>query len=144
MTQIQSVTWAISNNGILFDPGTAEYWRGKRQGIWNYEALGGKLNLGLDCNSARAGEWSLSLPWSSYGPSRPILLEKPGMYMLDWAADDFPIYRPRARGEADNANVSLRKMRSSYSLKQGFRSKEPRRKFDGTFTAGYAYKSWLG
>jgi hypothetical protein len=62
---------------------------------------------------------------------------KAGMHMLDWAVDDFPYYRPCAHGEADNANSPFHKMRFLYSLKQGFRSKEPGGKFDGTFTADY-------
>jgi hypothetical protein len=56
--------------------------------------------------------------------------------MMDWAADDFPYYRLGIRGEADNANGPLQKTRSSYSLKQGIRSKELGEKLNGTFTAG--------
>jgi hypothetical protein len=38
-----------------------------------------------------AAQRSLSLPWSSSGPLGAILLEKPVMHMLDWAADVFSL-----------------------------------------------------
>ena len=42
--------FGIALNGVLFDPGTAEFYMGDRLADWNYEALGGAVLLGLDEN----------------------------------------------------------------------------------------------
>ena len=35
--------FGIALNGVLFDPGTAEFYMGDRHADWNYEALGGSV-----------------------------------------------------------------------------------------------------
>ena len=40
--------FGIALNGVLFDPGTAEFYMGDRRADWNYEALSGSVLLGLD------------------------------------------------------------------------------------------------
>lgn len=47
-----NMPFGVAVNGILFDPGTAEFWLGDRTSGWNYEALGGAVRLGLDENFA--------------------------------------------------------------------------------------------
>ena len=42
--------FGIALNGVLFDPGTAEFFMGDRRADWNYEALSGSVLLGLDMN----------------------------------------------------------------------------------------------
>ena len=44
--------FGIGVNGVLFDPGAAEFWLGDRRRGWQYEALGGAVSLGLDENYA--------------------------------------------------------------------------------------------
>src|SRR5690606_31786646 len=51
----RQVTWmrgpvGVAVNGVPFDPGTGEFWRGDRR--WNYEALVGAIDLGVDQNNA--------------------------------------------------------------------------------------------
>ncbi|MEN8735351.1 MAG: YHYH protein [Lentimonas sp.] len=47
--------FGIVVNGVLFDPGTAEYYQRDRRSEWNYEALSsGTSHLGLDKNHAHA------------------------------------------------------------------------------------------
>ena len=137
--------WGIAINGILFDPGTAEYWRGDRRGTWNYDALSGKLNLGLDSNHAHVqpnGAYHYhGLPTALW---KSISLGKPGMHLLGWAADGFPIYGPYSYAEASNAKSPLRKMKSSYALKEGNRTGGPGGTHDGTFTADYTYTAGKG
>ena len=137
--------WGIAVNGVLFDPGTAEYWRGDRQGKWNYEALSGKLNLGLDTNHAHVqpnGAYHYhGLPtalWTS------ISMGKPGMHLLGWGADGFPIYGPYAFSDPNDSKSPLRKMKSSYQIKTGLRTDGPGGRYDGTFTADYTYQSGSG
>ena len=47
-----NMPFGIAINGVLFDPGTAEFWQGDRASGWNYCALGGAIGLGLDENHA--------------------------------------------------------------------------------------------
>ena len=44
--------FGIAVNGVPFDPGAAEFWRRDPRSGWQYEALSGKINLGLDQNNA--------------------------------------------------------------------------------------------
>ena len=44
--------FGIALNGVLFDPGTAEFFQRDRSSKWNYEALSGAVRLGLDQNHA--------------------------------------------------------------------------------------------
>lgn len=132
--------WGIAINGVLFDPGTAEYWRGDRSGTWNYEALSGKVNLGLDANHAHVqpnGAYHYhGLPT---GLCKTLSMGKPGMHLLGWAADGFPIYGPYAYQHSNDPNSKLVRMKSSYQLKPSPRSGGPGGNSDGTFTADYQY-----
>ena len=47
-----NMPFGVGINGVLFEPGTAEFWMGDRHADWNYEALGGAVGLGLDSNHA--------------------------------------------------------------------------------------------
>ena len=44
--------FGVALNGIPFDPGAAEFWRSDRASGWQYEALSGAVNLGLDAANA--------------------------------------------------------------------------------------------
>ncbi|MCH2208994.1 MAG: hypothetical protein MK132_24460 [Lentisphaerales bacterium] len=46
--------FGVALNGVLFEPSTAEFWRGDRN--WNQEAINGRDQrlLGLDDNYARS------------------------------------------------------------------------------------------
>ena len=82
--------FGVAVNGVVFDPGAAEFWRGDR--TWQYEALSGQINLGLDANNAHVQ------PTGAYHyHGLPIgLLANLGdgrrMLLLGYAADGFPIY----------------------------------------------------
>ena len=58
--------FGIGVNGVLFEPGTAEFWMGNRSADWNYEALGGAVRLGLDSNRTCSAWWYVPLPRDSY------------------------------------------------------------------------------
>lgn len=45
-------SFGITVDGVLFDPFAAEYWNNDRNSGWQYYALGGGVNLGLDKNNA--------------------------------------------------------------------------------------------
>lgn len=133
----------VALNGVPFDPGAAEFWKGDPRNGWQYEALGGAVRLGLDENYGhvqRTGAYHYhglpvglmqDLGWS---PSKVSPL-------IGYAADGFPIY-------AITAEVSgaVKKMQSSYRLKSGSRpgGSEPSGQHDGTFVQDYAYVAGAG
>lgn len=154
--------FGIALNGVIFDAGTAEFWtatnsrtfgggpgRGGRS-AWNYEALGGGVNLGLDHNHAHVqptGKYHYhGLPTG--------LLEKlgatdssPKMVQVGWAFDGFAIYGPWGYDDANNARSELRPLKSSYRLKAGTRPEPPRGpggKYDGKFGLDWQYVEGLG
>ncbi|WP_205470446.1 YHYH protein [Breoghania sp. L-A4] len=116
-TQLVRQPFGVALNGVLFDPGTAEFWNNDPRSGWNYEAIGGPLNLGLDRNNAHVqpnGAYhyhgipvGLLAHYSS--ASAPVL--------VGYAADGFPIYGPYGYANPDRPSGKLVKLRSSYRLK---------------------------
>ncbi|MEM8833618.1 MAG: YHYH protein [Pseudomonadota bacterium] len=111
----------VALNGVPFEPGTAEFWNNDRN--YNYEAIDGSVNLGLDDNNAHVQ------PTGTYHyHGIPTPLVKNGFTHIGYAADGFKIY-------ADAQN----RYKSSYRLKSGQRSGGPGGKYDGSFTSDYEY-----
>ncbi len=118
----------IALNGIPFEPGTAEFWNNDRSSGWNYEALSGKINLGLDNNNAHVH------PTGNYHyHGIPEALIGKSLTHVGSAADGFPIWAGR------NHNY-----KSGYRLKYGSRNSGPMGKYDGTFTTDYEYSAASG
>ena len=136
--------WGVAVNGVVFDQGTAEFWRDDRQSGWMYEALSGKVPLGIDKNNAHVQ------PNGAYHyHGLPMgLIEKLGskevgkkMLLLGWAADGFPVYGPWGYATPEDSS-SIRVLKSSYRVKKGERpagDKGPGGKYDGTFAADWEY-----
>lgn len=140
--------FGVALNGVVFDPGTAEFWNNDRR--WNYEALSGKIDLGVDDNNAHVQPTGA---YHYHGLPTGLIQSLAGrtlgkqMTLVGWAADGFPIYAVYGFAEADNIKSELKKLRSSYRLKQGQRPDEPEGpggKYDGTFTADYEFVEGLG
>lgn len=124
-------------NGVPFEAGTAEYW-GRD---WNYEAIHGSIDLGLDEHRAQVQPTG-AYPYHGLPAGLIAKLGGDGgkMLLLGWAGDGFPIYTERAHSDAKDAASPLRKMRSSYLLKEGTRpggADGPGGKYDGAFSADY-------
>ncbi len=136
--------FGIALNGVLFDPGTAEYYQNDRSSEWNYEALSsGTRPLGLDSNHAHVqpnGAYHYhGLPTTLVNE---LAKDTDGMILVGWAADGFPIYATYGYKDASNANSSLAKLTSSYRIKQGKRPRgegSPGGNYDGSFTLDYEY-----
>ena len=141
--------FGMALNGVVFDPGTAEFWDGDPRAGYNYEALGGAVPLGLDENHAHVqptGSYhyhglpmgflkSVGLKSSAHSP------------LVGWAADGFPIYALFGYSDPENATSEIITMESSYRLKSGERTANPRGPggtYDGTFNTDYEYKEGLG
>lgn len=120
--------FGVALNGVPFDPATVEYWNNDRNSGWNYEALSGQINLGLDHNHAHVQ------PDGAYHyhgvPEKFLKANTPGQ-LVGYAADGFPIYYDS-------------RVRSSYRLKQGTRPSGPRGRYDGTFVEDYKYAAGTG
>jgi hypothetical protein len=141
--------FGIAINGVMLDPGTAEFWMGNRTLDWNYEALGGAVGLGLDENHAHVQ------PDGSYHYHG-----LPTLYLKDlgadaskhsphvgWAADGFPIYAVYGYSDAKDSASPIVELTSSYRLKSGERpggGKGPGGKYDGAFTRDYEYVAGSG
>jgi hypothetical protein len=148
-TDVGGWLYGVALNGVPFDPGTAEYWRGTA-GIWRYDALSGKINLGLDDSHAHVQ------PTGAYHyhglPTGLIKKHSEGtkaqMTLIGYAADGFPIYNQYGHDRADDAASPVRVLRSSYKLKNEIRpgggNVGPGGKCDGTFVEDFAYVAGSG
>ncbi|MEM9064442.1 MAG: YHYH protein [Planctomycetota bacterium] len=141
--------FGIALNGVIFDAGTGEFWspngRTFGRGEWNYEALGGGINLGLDANNAHVQ------PTGKYHyhgvPTGLTEGAGDGMVHIGWAADGFPMYAERGHQDPNDADSPVVDLRSSYHLKQGTRPASPSGPggaYDGTFTLDYEYVEGSG
>ena len=139
---LNRMLFGVALNGVPFDPGTAEFWNNDRN--WNYDALSGKINLGLDHNHAHVQPGGA---YHYHGIPTGLIQKRGGdgkMVQVGWAADGFPIYSQYGHTDPKDANSALKKMTSSWALKPGDRNGGPGGKHDGTFTADWAYKPGSG
>jgi hypothetical protein len=155
-TSIRHNLFGVALNGVPFDPGTAEFWNNDRRSIWNYEALTGAMDLGIDQNKAHVQPGGVyhyhGIPAGlvdilSKDANTPRGAAKRSMMLIGYAADGFPIYGPIAHAKAEDENSPLRAMKSSYKLKQGERpggDRGPGGKHDGKFTADFEYVKGAG
>ena len=88
--------FGIALNGVVFDPGTAERWRGDNR--WRYEALTGLMGsqgaLGADDSLAHVQP---NGAYHYHGMPVGFLKKrdyKNKMTLVGWAADGYPIYGP--------------------------------------------------
>ena len=140
--------FGIAVNGVLFDPGTAEYWHNDRGSGWHYDAKGDAFSLGLDANNAHVQP---NGAYHYHGIPHALLARlsagKPAMVLLGWAADGFPIYGPWAYENPKDGTSRLRPLTSSYRLKQGTRpsaNDQPGGKYDGIFVEDFDYVAGSG
>jgi hypothetical protein len=140
--------WGVALNGIPFDPGTAEYYNRDRDSVWNYEALSGEVQLGLDKNHAHvqpSGAYHYhGLPTALF---KQLSEGKEQMTLLGWAADGFPLYGIYGYANADDVTSSAIELKSSYQVKNGNRPSgedSPGGTYDGTFTIDYEYVAGSG
>ena len=133
--------FGIAVNGVLFDPGTAEFFMGDRWADWNYEALGGSVLLGLDANHGHVQ------PNGSYHyHGLPTgLLKKLGVNakehspLVGYAMDGYPVYALYGYKNPKDPKSGIKKMSSSFRLKKGERPNPPGGKHDGAFSKDYQY-----
>ena len=142
--------FGIAVNGIPFDAGTGEFWSadGRRfqvRSAWNYEAIGGGVDLGLDENNAHVQPTG---KYHYHGLPNDLLSQLGGeqgtrrMLLIGWAYDGFPIYGPYGYQETNDADSKTVELRSSYQLKKGTRPESPEGpggEYDGQFGRDWEY-----
>jgi hypothetical protein len=144
-TPIGHSLFGVALNGVPFDPGTAEFWNRDPRSGWNYEAKSGFINLGLDENNAHV-QPSGAYHYHGLPTGLVLRLSRDGskMVMVGYAADGFPIYASYGYERANDPNSDLKKMHSSYRLKNGKRPNGPGGAYDGKFTADFEYVKGSG
>ncbi len=144
ITKLDFGPFGVALNGLLFDPGTAEYWQNDFKSGWRYEALSGKLDLGLDKNNAHVQPNGMYHYHGLPTGLETKLQKKNELTHIGYAADGFPIYARYGYTDANDPKSKLKKMSSSYKLKTGTRPDGPRGKYDGTFVADFEYVADAG
>lgn len=140
--------FGIALNGVLFDPGTAEYWHDDHDSNWHYDAKGGAFSLGLDTNNAHVQP---NGAYHYHGIPVALLEKLSGgreqMTLIGWAADGFPIYAVWGYRDATAPASPVVKLRTSYQLKKGQRptsNDQPGGKYDGSFVEDFTYVAGSG
>jgi hypothetical protein len=157
-TPVRRYLFGVALNGVVLDPGTAEFWRNDRRSGWNIEAIAPPgvrtINLGLDKSNAHVQ------PSGAYhyhadptGLIESLTAGRQGanhgktMIQIGWAADGFPIYDHHGYAKADDAKSELKELKSSYRLKKGNRPglpDGPGGPYDGVYTQDYEYVEGAG
>ncbi|MEZ5424780.1 MAG: YHYH protein [Pyrinomonadaceae bacterium] len=139
--------FGVALNGVPFDPGTAEYWGERGRSAWRYEALTGKLNLGVDRNNAHVqptGAYHYhGIPVGLVENLRGKDKEK-NVLLIGYASDGFPVYSEYDHADPMDTQSQVKKMSPSYRLKKGNRPDGPGGAFDGTFEADWEFAAGSG
>ena len=145
----RGMLFGVAVNGVVFDPGTAEFWRDDPALGWRMEAIGGPRNLGLDRHHAHVQP---SGAYHYHGVPTGLIEKLGGTnakqpLLIGWAADGFPIYSPLSYRIADDPKSGVKVLRSSYRLKEGSRPPQPDApggKYDGAYTRDFEYAAGSG
>jgi len=145
-TPLGMYPFGVAINGVPFDPGANEFWQNNPRSGWQYEAMYLGARLGLDQNNAHVqpnGAYH-------YHGIPTGLLQKLAAHgkpvLIGYAADGFPIYGPYGYKDPKDKNSGLKKLKSSYKLKDGARASNPGpgSRYDGAFTQDFQYVKGLG
>jgi hypothetical protein len=143
ITQLQPyMDFGVGLDGVPFDPDTAEFWHGDPN--WRYEAMSGKINLGLDANDAHTQP---NGAYHYHGVPTELIGKQDGQQhsvLVGYAADGFPIYAIYGYVQASNPNSGIKALKSSYQIRKGTRPSGPGGTYDGSFTADYVYVDGAG
>lgn len=136
--------FGVGLNGVPFDPGAAEFYRGNPSLGWQYEPLGGAIAMGLDDNHAHVQP---NGAYHYHGLPTHLLKDlgvRPGRHspLVGWAADGHPIYALYGYSDPADPGSKVIEIRSGYRLKEGGRpngARDPGGRYDGTFIQDYEY-----
>jgi len=144
ITPLPRGPFGIALNGVLFDPATAEFWRNDPRSGWNYDALSGHLDLGIDQNSAHVQP---NGAYHYHGIPVGLLqrVAKAGQpALLGYSADGFPIYGPQGHRIAGDRSSPLVDLQPGWRLRQGTRPSGPGGAYTGTYVEDFEYVAGHG
>jgi hypothetical protein len=137
--------FGVALNGVPFDPGTAEFWNRDPESGWQYEALSGKIDLGLDSSNAHVQP---NGAYHYHGIPAALLDRLSGgkrrMTLVGYAADGFPVYALYGFDDPKSPDSAVKKLKSSYRVKGGTRPDGPKGRYDGSFVQDYEYAAGAG
>jgi hypothetical protein len=136
--------FGIAVNGIVFDPSAAEFWQRNPQSGWQFDAMTGAINLGLDDSNAHV-QPDGSYHYHSIPVALVEQLKQPDrMTHVGWAGDGFPIYAVWGHTNRDDLTSPLTQLKPSYRVRQGARDGGPGGRFDGTFVQDWEFVAGSG
>ncbi|MCA0448675.1 MAG: YHYH protein [Proteobacteria bacterium] len=137
--------WGIALNGVLFDPGTAEFWNNDPRSGWVMEAIGGPRNLGLDTNNAHVQPDGTYHYHGIPAGLMARLAKRDAPTLLGYAADGFPIYGPFGYANAADTASGIKKLSPSWRLRPGPRAAgEPPGNYNGHYTRDFEFAAGTG
>ena len=145
-TRLRMQPFGVAVNGVVFDPGAAEWWNRDPSSGWQYEPMAmAPLYLGIDSSHAHVQP---SGAYHYHGIPTALVYALTGgqqkMVIVGWAADGFPIYNNLGHASAMDASSPLKTLTSSYRVKKGQRPGGPGGTYDGKFLADYEYVAGAG
>jgi hypothetical protein len=144
-TPVNMNFFGVAVNGVIFDAAAAEWWQDDRTSGWQYEALGGGRNLGIDPQHAHVQPTGA---YHYHGLPTALLNRltsgEKKIVLLGWAADGFPIYGPWIPTDRQDMTSALKRAGSSYRLKPGDRPDGPGGSHDGTYVRDWSYVAGAG
>lgn len=137
--------FGVALNGVPFEPGTAEFYNFDPSSGWKYEAMSGKIDLGLDDHNAHVQP---NGAYHYHGLPKGLIDKHGGdgktMALIGYAADGFPIYTAFDHTDPKDASSPLKEMRPSYQVRKGDRPGGPGGAYDGTFTEDFEFVAGSG
>ncbi len=144
-TRLGMHPFGVALNGVVFDPGAAEWWQMDPRSGWTLDPISGSQKLGLDRHNAHvqpSGAYHYhGLPT---GLVERLTGGQPKVAQVGWAADGFPIYGPWGFSDAKSAGGALKRLKSSYRLRAGTRASGPGGKFDGSYVEDFEFVKGAG
>src|SRR5688572_21184492 len=126
-TPVRGRLFGVAVNGIVFDPGTAEFWNDDPTSGWRMEAIGGPRDLGRDANNAHVQPTGAyhhhAVPTGLIEKLAGKDAQRPAL--IGWAADGFPIYGPWGYADAKDPKSAPKNLRSCYRVREGQRPDGP-------------------
>ena len=148
ITPIDRHPFGVAINGVLFDPGTAEFFRGDRHSEWKLEAMTSRMARALDANHAHVQP---SGAYHYHGLPTALIdrlkASSRSMILIGWAADGFPIYSLHGHRNSLDSNSPLVELRASYRMREGNRptgDSVPQGPYNGHYTLDWEYVAGSG